>query len=428
MFRKLIVKSKADGTYEGVAFEGGPSKIKNYEYFAVLTPEELRGKRIYLILKTARFFFETCTMQLPVITPEIIRLKLIDRVNTLAYFGKEVNIYWRVLEDRGAQVTLSYLALERDFVEKEILRLKAISGVRLEAVTFLPLSLSNAIPRDPTEKMVIHRERDGLWILVMTQNNVHFIEYLPIDELLGINPTELREKIAFIQNLVYRNTQQKIGVVLVTDPALVEMVVAENVEVRGIELAYPEYFGILSLQEEYNFLPPEERALKRVLETNEKISYVLVLFGLLIAISALAMFNINRKIEQEIKRKEIEINESLQRLFSQYPEGKLRAYRLYLEEKSKLEKYPQLRDIFLNVIKTLEETRIIDFSIKKEGDKYQVSIKFERTLPFVEIQSFTQKITLGLSSVMEIQESRVEYIGSENKLLFDIKGILKSRQ
>ncbi len=426
MYKNYILKVTKEGLYEGLAYEGKPPKVKRYDYISHLTFNELKGKRVYLLLKTSRFLFENYHIQLPIYSPDILRLKLQDRVNSLGYFGKAVNIYWKVLEQKDNYYKISYLALERDFVEEEIKKLKEVAGAIVEGVTFLPLALAGIIPREPGDKIVIHREPEGLWILIMTNGNIHLIEFLPIDEFLGLNLDELKTRIAFLQNLYYRDTQRTLNILYSTNNELLEELRDIELQKVLIEKDFPEYFGIFKLESEFNFLPEEEKAIKVVLESNYKISIVLLILSFIFAISAVTLRWINGNLQREILLKETLINESLQRLFAQYPEEKLRAYRGYLEEREKLRKNPNPEVLLIRLIQGLEGTKISQLEVKREGESYSFVLKGEKTLSPQELNSFSEQLIKALSTFSQIRDRKIDYSSRDNKIFFEINGIFQT--
>lgn len=426
MYKKVIIKNVSEDKYEGILYEGKITKIKRYEFLPEISLSELKNKEVFLILKTNRFFFENYTITLPVYSPEIIKLKIKERINSLGYFGKEVNIYWKVVEKSDSQYRVCYLALERDFVENEIKKIKEIAGAKLQAVTFLPFSLIGSIPKDSVDKLVVHQEKDGLWLLIMSNGCLHYIEFFTVDEFLGINFDDLTKRISFLRNLYYRDTQKSINIIYTSDEHLLDMLKSLNVEIRKIESEYPEYFGISNLDWKFNFLPEEERALKKVLEVNLKISYGIFFASVILFILTLIVHRLNSEIEKKIKQQELMINDSLQRLFSQYPENKLKTYRLYLLERQKLIKIPNSDIILSQIITTFEGVKLNQFIVKKEGDKYFFLLQGEKIGTTSEAPLLAERISRRLSPNFEIKESRIDYFQAESKIIFEIKGTLRN--
>lgn len=426
MLKNLVIKPLKDGLYEGIGFEGKPHKIKKFEYYPALTLQELKNKRIYLILKPTHFFFENYTISLPVYSPEIVRLKLQDRVNTLGYFTKPVNIYWKVVEKRDSFYKLAYLALESELIDAEIAKLKNLGNARLEVVTFLPFVLAKTISKEHGDKILIHREREGLWILIISNGNVYFIEFFPVDEFLGINVDELKGRLSFLQNFYYRESQRNLETIFLTREELLEVVKDLNYQVRVIEGDYQEFLNVFQVDSEYNFLPAEERAIKEVLEFNYRASIVMFILSLLLIASAVGLYVINREIEREIRQKEVHINESLQKLFAQYPENMLKNLRSYLEERIKLQQSPEPESLLITIVETFRGTKITDLEIRKEGDVYLLNLKGEKSLPEQEVTTFVSELLLKVDSFALVSESNIDYSVLDNKINFEIKGKLRS--
>ncbi|RUM87775.1 MAG: hypothetical protein DSZ24_05430, partial [Thermodesulfatator sp.] len=138
MYRNYILKPFTEATFEGIGFEGSPSKIKKYEYFPSLLLEELKHKNLYLLLKPSQFFYEIYQLTLPIYNPQILRIKLKERIDSLGYFTKPYYIFWKILEKRDTFYRLAYIAIEMEEIEKYRTRLKEIASARVFTLTFLP--------------------------------------------------------------------------------------------------------------------------------------------------------------------------------------------------------------------------------------------------------------------------------------------------
>ncbi|MDW8095052.1 MAG: hypothetical protein RMI63_08560 [Caldimicrobium sp.] len=422
MYKKYILKPINGDSFEGIGFEGKRGKIDKYEYFPLLTPEEIKNCKIYLILKPLQFFYEVNTFSLPALSPEIVKLRLKDRINSLGFFTKPIEIFWKGLSKKDNLYQLCYLALESETIEKARLKLKEVAGAKLVCLSFLPITLAKGLPYND-EGLIVHKEQDSLWLVLVKDNLPFVVETSPIDEFLGINYNELLGRINFLKNLYYREYQREINNVFVTDKALAEGL-SKQLEIKLIEEKYPEFWGVLYVDQEFNFIPEEERAVMEVLESNYKVSFLLFALSLPLLTLGITLNKINKSIEEEINRKESQIVENLNRFISEYPEEKLKAFRTYLEEKTQLESMIKPEEVLIYLVSATQGAYITNLEIKGGGN-YTLSLTGEKKGRFEELTPFSQNLIKNLQNFIDIRENNIEYSVEEDKIIFHIKGNLR---
>ena len=425
MYKYYIVKPLKEDLFEGLGIEGKPPHPRKFEYFPLLTPEELRGKRVFLILKTQQFFYESYGLNIPVYSEDIVRLRLTDRVNTAGYLTGTFSLYWKILKREGNFYELLYLALENN----ELLRLKnylkGIAKSRLEGITFLPFALARVLEEVKEEALLIHQEKEGLWILICKEGLPLYIEFFQMDEFLGINFEELKGRLFFLKNLFYRDYGKELNKLFLFTKDLKEGLENSGFELILKEIEYPEFLFAPLVDTSFNLLPEEDRALKEVMEKNHKISYAIILLSLIFLLLGISLKKINSGIEKEILRKEAIITESINRFLSEYPEYKIRNFRIYLEEREKLIKNPAPEEVLLKIVKACEPVKLNSIQVKTVNNTYQINFSGEKSGNPEEIALFSHEFIKSLSSFMEIQKNRFDYSQEKNIITFDISGILK---
>ncbi len=425
MYKFYIVKPLKEDLFEGLGIEGKLPSPKKLEYFSVLTSEELKGKKVFLILKNPQFFYELYGLNLPVYSDEILKLRLTDRVNTTGYLTGPYYLYWKILKKEGNFYELSYLALEN----RELLRLKnLLKGVtksKLEGISFLPFALARVFKDVKEESLLIHREKEGLWILIFKEGLPLYIEFFQVDELLGINFDELTGRLNFLKNLFYRDHSKELTRIYLFSEDLKEGLENSGFEVILQEIQFPEFLYAPLVEASFNLLPEEERAVKEVMEGNYKISYAFIGLALIFLLFSFFLKKVNSELEKEMSKKEALITESINRFLSEYPEDKIRNFRTYLEERERLIRNPSPERLLYNIVKACEGFKINSFEIKEGNNTYHISLSGEKSAYPQEANILTQELLKKLGSFMEIQQNQFDYFQEKNIIIFKISGKLK---
>lgn len=425
MFKNYIIKPVTEGVYEGLGFEGSFKKIKNFQYFPALTLEDLRKKRVFLVLNTPQFFYEIYGLNLPVYSEDIVRLRLTDRVNTMGFFRGPVSVFWKILKREDTFYQIAYLALESEEILKRKSQLKALSQAKIEGITFLPFSLAKALGSEKEEAFLIYSERGGLWIIIAKEGLPLNIEFLQVDELLGVNFDEVSARLNFLKNLYFRDYQRELKKIVLFQEELRERFLERGFEVEVKGLSYPELIFAPQVEASFNLLPEEERVLKEVLERNYQLSLGMLALSLVLFAGAFVLNRFNHGLEEQIQKKELLLRESINRLMSEYPEEKLRAFRNYLEERERLRKLPSPEALLVKIASSLSGARIKTFEVKEEGGALKFSLFGEKQGLPEEVSTFSQELLLKLGSFVDVKERQFEYSQEESKIIFKIGGIFK---
>lgn len=425
MYKNYIIKPITDKVFEGIGFEGSPAKIKKHEYFSELVLEELKQKNIYLLLKPLRFYYEIYTLSLPVFNSEIVRLRLSERINNLGYFTRPFHVYWKVLEKKENLYTLAYLALENEEIERPSALIRELAQSKIYAITFLPFALAPHIPPEDKASLILHREREGLWISVIKKGVPYYVEVYPVDEFLDINYSDLKNRLNFVKTLIFRDYREELEKIYATDENLIRELEKEGFSITKIQEDYPEFWGILKVDSAFNFVPEEEKVLREVMAFNSRASFFILFLGILLFFATAGLKKINSSMQREIQHKENLVQDSLNKLMTEYPQEKLKAFMVYIEEKERLEKGPRPEDILVKIIQASNNARITALTLKKEGNFTAFSLSGEKMASAEEITNFSQELLTKLALFANISENKFEYKREENKISFSLKGSLK---
>jgi len=346
-------------------------------------------------------------------------------VNTMGFFRGPVSFCWKILKKEDTFYQIAYLALESEEILKKKNQLKALSQAKIEGITFLPFPLAKALSSEKEEAFLIYRERGGIWIIIAKEGLPLSIEFLQVDELLGINFDEVSARLNFLKNLYYRDHQRELKKIVLFQEELREGLLERGFEVELKEFSYPELFFAPQVEASFNLLPEEERALKEVLERNYQLSLGMLALSLLLFAGGFLLNRLNHGLEEQIQKKELLLTESINRLMSEYPEERLRAFRSCLEERERLGKLPSPEALLVKIASSLSGARIKTFEVKEEGGAMKIYISGEKQSLPEEVSTFSQELLLRLDSFVEVKEKQFEYSQEESKIIFKIGGILK---
>lgn len=427
MYRNFIIKPISENTYEGIGFIGSKNKIKKSEFFPLLTGEDLKGKKVYLLLKPSYFFYEFYKVSLPTIKKKavpyhIIKLHLQERIKNLGGFSEPFEIFWKIQNTKENIHELSYIAIPTSELLQHKNYLTKICHAQVKSIAFLPFTLLSI--HEEESFIIIHGEKDHLWLILVFNHIPLFIEVITIDELIGININELNSRINFLKNYFLREFQKEVNT-LVLHKVDININDLRDMKVIIVEKEYVEYFNILNIDPDYNFIPPIERAITTVLENNYKISYFFYLLSCVFLFLSLSLNVMNKNITKEIEKKNQLIQESIQRLLAEYPQEKLQWLKIYLDERRDFTKQPHPYELFSKFVHALENTKVTSFEIKKQGNStYSVSLVGNLTIAQRDFNNFYQNFISTLSKFVKINNNKIFYSNEDNTVTFEIQGDL----
>jgi len=454
MHELYIVKPLEGGSFEGLGIKGSFKRFKEWEYYSGLTLEDLKGKKVFLVLSSPNFFYEIHSLPLPpggkaILKPEIIKLRLKERANQTAYLTGMVEIYYRTLKKEEGFLEVAYLALDvKDLKSyKESLKLEA--KAKVEGIVFLPFALAKALLDVKEAHFLVYAEKGGLWLLVVEGGFPLFIQYQPVDELLGINFSDVLSRLTFLQNLFLREYKKKVQKVILFQKELFEGLKEREFEVELKEVEFPEFIYAPKVEGEFNFLPHEEKAIKDVLEINAKLGLLNGLLAGFLFLGGAYLYKVNLDFEKEVKRKEANLSESVQRLLSEFPQEKIQAFMSYVQERDRYLKQPEPAKILVNLAETFDGAKITSLEINKVegqnvgpsgtqnrpqagaqpttgGASYQFTLTGELTGTSGSGGEKFKEIVLKLGKWAEIRENKLDFQQEKNIFIFKISGTLKN--
>jgi hypothetical protein len=424
-FKNYILKPTYTGFFEGVTFEGKPGKLV-FEEYPSLTAEDLKGKYVYLILKPKTFYFEIYRVNMPVFNKQAMTLRLRDRIDTQGFLTGPYKLFWQVLEKADSTYTVFLLAIPVNEFDPIVIPLKEVAKARIKFITFLPFLLARLSSTEP--QIIVHKEKEGLWLTLAEKAIPYYVEFIPIDEMVGVDYATLSSRINFFQRLYRGDTGKEANIVSVTSPELKEGL--EGVGSQNISLAenFNLYLTIFEVSQKFNLLSEEELSVLRFMEINKKLAYGMYGLSIIFLFLFCAFWYWNRNIEREISHKEGLTIQSINQLLSQYPSEKIKEFQNYVLQKKEVQTYPSISEILYNLANLDTDYTINELTVGRVGKDYQISVQLQKKIEPEGITNFYQNILNKMSSFIIINNSTNHYNVENNTFTLNIQGIIKPKK
>jgi hypothetical protein len=424
-FKNYILKTTSTGFFEGVAFKGKPGKLVFKEHPS-LTADDLKGKYVYLILKPKTFYFEIYRVNMPVFNKQAMTLRLRDRIDTQGFLAGPYKLFWQVLEKAESLYTVFLLAIPANEIDPIVIPLKEVAKARIKFITFLPFLLARLSSAEP--QIIVHKEKEGLWLTLAEKAIPYYVEFIPIDEMVGVDYATLSSRINFFQRLYRGDTGKEANIVSVTSPELKEGL--EGVGSQNISLAenFNLFLTVFEVSQKFNLLSEEELSVLRIMEMNKKLAYGMYGLSIIFLFLFCAFWYWNRNIEREISHKEGLTIQSINQLLSQYPSEKIKEFQNYVLQKKEVQAYPSVSEILYNLANLDTDYTISELTVERVGKDYQIRVQLEKKIEPEGITNFYQNVLNKMGSFIIINNSTNQYNIEHNTFSLHIKGIIKQKK
>jgi len=277
-------------------------------------------------------------------------------------------------------------------------------------------------------QIIVHKEKEGLWLTLAEKAIPYYVEFIPIDEMVGIDYATLSSRINFFQRLYRADTGREANIVSVTSFELKEGL--EGVGSQNISLVenFNLYFTIFELSQKFNLLSEEELSVLRFMEMNKKLAYGMYALSIFFLSLFGAFWYWNRNIEREISHKEGLTIQSINQLLSQYPSEKIKEFQNYVLQKKELQAYPSAREILYYLANLDTDYTISELTVERVGKDYQISVQLEKKVEPENIANFYQNILNKMGSFIIINNSTNQYNAENNNFSLHIQGIIKPKK
>jgi len=421
-FQNYIIKpTKTPGYYEGVAFRGKPGKA-SFEYYPSITLSDLANKNLYLILNSKTFYFEIYRVNVPVFNKQAMTLRLKDRIDTQGFLAGPYKLFWQTLEKSDSIYTVFLLAIPVNEFDPVVAPLKEVAKGRIKFITFLPFLLARLAGTEP--QIVVQKEKEGIWLTLAEKGIPYYIEFIPVDEVVGIDYATLSSRISFFQRLYRGDTGREANIITVTSPELKEGLQGVGLQNIAIAENFNPYFAVFEISQKFNLLPEEELSVLRFMELNKKLAYGMYAVSAVFLSLFGAFWYWNKKIDQEITKKESLLIQSINQMLRQYPPEKIKQFQNYVLQKKELQAYPQVSEILSHLANLDTDYTIKELNVWRSGKDYQISFLLQKRIEPEGITIFYQNLLNKLNFII-INNSNTQYDIKNNTLIVNIQGKIK---
>jgi len=360
-------------------------------------------------------------------------LRLRDRVETQGYLSGPYKLFWHVLEKADTIYTVSVLAIPVVELDPIVNSLKEVAQAKIRGLFFLPILIAQQvlkeenIPEKDQPMIVLYREKEAIWLTLCEKGILHYVERIPIDEMLGINFDILANRINVYQSLFRADKGKEVKAIVTYSPEILEGLKSLNLEGILIDSETSLYLTALQLKGDFNLLSEEERAIIKLMEINVKTAYVMYAISTILLLGTVVCWLWNKNLEKEIKIKENMLVESINSLLAHYPAEKIKYFQNYIIRKRELESYPSPSEILLRTLELDENIIINEFQVIKSGNDYQITIGFTRKASPQELSYVVQRLTEKINAYIDVRNSLTNYDTANHTLKVQINGIIKRR-
>ncbi len=424
-----IIKPLKDEVFEGFQFD---KKFKNFKFFSEIKPSQLKNQKVYLILEPQHFFMEI--MDIPGKILDFIRIQAENRVKESGIFLSTPKTIYKILESFELSTKTFVFGMEEKIINRylEILR-KA--QIRTEIVTHKLLSTFCWFKKEFTDKdillpiLIVILEKSGIWYLVVSEKSPLYGKFSAIDEFLGISSQALLEDISILKDYLYRFMREELkGIIFlgkerkkIMKEEFSEAIKLPLIEVESFLLPeiceYPEIFGAIELDPEFNFLPYTEKIFLNQIKWIEKSTPFLLGLTFLNILLAGIFYKSNLELENKIKEELLSIRESINSISYKLPEKSLEKINTYINlEKERITNF-NLNE-FLIWLSQIWEKNFVLKNLKIENSSnntYKISIEIEIKGDFLFSQKKTDELIENFEKYFKIENSKFNFIEKENK-------------
>jgi len=273
-------------------------------------------------------------------------------------------------------------------------------------------------------QIVVQKEKEGIWLTLAEKGIPYYIEFIPVDEVVGIDYATLSSRISFFQRLYRGDTGREANIITVTSPELKEGLQGVGLQNIAIAENFNPYFAVFEISQKFNLLPEEELSVLRFMELNKKLAYGMYAVSAVFLSLFGAFWYWNKKIDQEITKKESLLIQSINQMLRQYPPEKIKQFQNYVLQKKELQAYPQVSEILSHLANLDTDYTIKELNVWRSGKDYQISFLLQKRIEPEGITIFYQNLLNKLNFII-ISNSNTQYDIKNNTLIVNIQGTIK---
>ncbi|QER42615.1 hypothetical protein F1847_07630 [Thermodesulfobacterium sp. TA1] len=429
-----IIKPLKEDFFEGFKFD---RQFKKFEFLPKIELSQIKKQKVYLILEPQIFFADY--IEIPGKISEFIKVQAENRVKESGIFLSPPKTIYKVTETLEMSSKVFVFGIEEKLINNYLEKLRNVQA-RVEIITHKILSIFCWFQKQLYSEsislpvLLVILDPNEVWYLVVYQKAPLYIKFSVLDEFIGISTQIISENILSLKDYVYKFFQEDIkGLFFLGKERnkINQEEIAEKTKLSLIDLnlktfeeaySYPEIFGAITLDQNFNFLPNLEKLFLTQINWIEKLTPVILgLTGINILL-CLYFYKINSDLEKKIEAEILNTNKVISEIAYKIPESSLPKIKTYLSLEK--EKTTSLKlDEFLLWLSQIWNENLILKNLKVDKNN-KIFIEVEIKGDMITTQKRTDELINHFKKHFKIEKSNLHFFGRENKGILNLEADL----
>ena len=424
-----IIRPLKENLFEGFKFY---KKFKNFEFLPEIELSQLKNQRVYLILEPRLFFAEI--VEIPGQIKEFIRIQAENRVKESGIFLSPPKTIHKILEILEVSSKVFVFGIEEKIINTYFERLRKAQA-RVEIITHKLLSTFCWFKKTFAYKdisypiLLVILDPTGIWYLAVSDEAPLYGKFSPVDEFIGISFQALLGDILTLKDYLYRFFREDLKGLLVLGKERGKIKEEELIEATKLPLInlsvstqqeaynYPEIFGAIELEPEFNFLPYLEKIFLDQIKWVEKLTPLFLGLASLNFLLGIIFYKMNSNLEKKIELELLSMRKYINEISYKLPEESLQKIKTYINLEK--EKRASLKiNEFLIWLSQIWDNNLVLKNLKIENvgnNTSKILIDIEIKGDFLSTQKKTDELINNFGRHFKIESSNFDFLGKENK-------------
>ena len=424
-----IVKPLKENLFEGFKFD---KKFKDFEFFPEIEISHLKNQRVYLILEPQLFFAEN--IEIPGQIREFIRIQADHRVRESGIFLSPPKAIYKILETLEVSSKVFVFGMEEKIINTYLERLRKAQA-RVEIITHKLLSTFCWFKKAFAYKeisypiLLVILDPAGIWYLATSEKAPLYGKFSPVDEFLGISSQALLGDILTLKDYLYRFFREDLKGLLLLGKEREKIGKEELIEATKLPLinidvsiqqeayTYPEIFGAIELEPEFNFLPYSEKVFLNQIKWIERLTPLFLGLASLNFLLGIGFYKMNSDLERKIELELLSVRKFINEISYKLPEESLQKIKTYISLEKERKLSLNLNE-FLIWLSQIWDNNLVLKNLKIENvgnNTSKILIDIEIKGDFLSTQKKTDELIKNFGRHFKIESSNFNFLGKENK-------------
>ncbi len=277
--------------------------------------------------------------------------------------------------------------------------------------------------------LLVILDPSGIWYLAVSDEAPLYGKFSPVDEFIGISFQALLGDILTLKDYLYRFFREDLkGLILlgkerekIEKEALIEAtklpLINLDSSTQQEAYTYPEIFGAIELEPEFNFLPYLEKIFLDQIKWVEKLTPLFLGLASLNFLLGIGFYKMNSNLEKKIDLELLSMRKFINEISYKLPEESLQKIKTYINLEK--EKGASLKiNEFLIWLSQIWDNNLFLKNLKIENignNTSKILIDIEIKGDFLSTQKKTDELINNFGRHFKIESSNFDFLGKENK-------------